>query len=101
MALATLTIACLLFYTTSEYSPIGNNTVIAKQKWVILSVASAIAFLSFYIFIVSHGFATAIVIWTIAFMTLLSSIIVSVKMNPKWLWLWTVFCIFIMLLDLS
>ncbi|MEM7106752.1 MAG: hypothetical protein AAF519_00905 [Bacteroidota bacterium] len=101
MALAALTIACLLLYMTSKYFPIENIEVIVKQKWVILGVATTIAFLSLYIFTVSYGFATAFVIWLIAFMTFLSAIVLSVKMNPKWLWIWTGLALTLLIIDLS
>ncbi|MEM6522755.1 MAG: hypothetical protein AAGF85_04985 [Bacteroidota bacterium] len=101
MALAALTIACLLFYMTSKYFPIENNEVITKQKWLIFSVASATAFLSLYIFTSSYGFATAFVIWLIAFMTFLSAIVLSVKMNIKWLWVWTGLALTLLVIDLS
>ena len=101
MALAALTVACLLFYMTSKYFPIENNAVITKQKWLILTVASAIAFLSLYIFTTSYGFATAFVIWLIAFMTFLSAIVISVKINMKCLWIWTVLALTLLIIDLS
>ncbi len=100
MALTTLTIACFLFYRTSRYFPMKETDLIKEHKSKILILASAIAFFSLFLFARSFDFATALMIWMIAFMTLLSAIILSVKMDQRWMWIWGALSVLFIFIDL-
>ena len=100
MALAVLTFACFLYYLTSKYFPIQGIVLVKDHKTKIVLLASAISLCSLYLFSRSFDFATALMIWMIAFMTLLSAMILSVKMNHKWIWLWGGLCLLFILIDL-
>ncbi|MEM7509491.1 MAG: hypothetical protein AAF388_01080 [Bacteroidota bacterium] len=99
MALAILTIACFLLYATSKYFPVADVHYVKEHKTKIILLASAISFLSLFVFSNSYGFETALMIWLVAFMTLLSAIILSVKMNIKWVWVWGGLCVLFILID--
>ncbi|MEM8892923.1 MAG: hypothetical protein AAGC88_00005, partial [Bacteroidota bacterium] len=70
-----------------------------EHKIKVLSLASAISFFSLYLFTFSYDLATAIIIWLVALMTLLSSVILSVKLNPKWIWVWGALCLMFVIID--
>ena len=101
MALASLTIACFLFYFTSKYFPARDREIVERHKGKLIALASAIMLVSLYLFSADHDLTTAIVVWWVALMTLLSSIILSVKMNRKWIWVWGAICILFIWIDLS
>ena len=99
MALAILTIACFLLYATSKYFPVADVPYVKEHKTKILLLASAISLLSLFVFSNSYDFETALMIWLVAFMTLLSAIVLSVKMNTKWVWVWGGLCVLFILID--
>ena len=100
MALAVLILACFMFYGTSRYFPRQDISLLKEHKTSIMVLAGAISLLSLYLF--SHRFdgATALLVWLTAFMTLLSAIILSVKMNVNWGWAWGGVCVLSILFDL-
>ncbi|MEM0939212.1 MAG: hypothetical protein AAF600_04735 [Bacteroidota bacterium] len=99
MALAILTIACLLLYATSKYFPKQEIKWIDQNKKTILWTATALAILSLIILNLANDFGTSLVFWMIAFMTILSAVILSVKMNIKWIWVWGGLCVIFLLID--
>lgn len=99
MALAVLTIACLLFYASSRYFPRQDIKLIANNKIAVLLAASAISIVSLVLFMVNNDFATSLVYWMIALMTLLSAIVLSVKLNFNWVWIWAGLCILFIIID--
>lgn len=100
MALTILTIACFLFYASSKYFPDHGIALLQwKQKTLIL-IASALALLSLFIMDSTDGFATAFTVWLVAFMTLLSAVIISIKLSLKWTWVWAGVCLVFILTDL-
>ncbi|MEL6719289.1 MAG: hypothetical protein AAFP82_11280 [Bacteroidota bacterium] len=100
MALSILLLACFLFYGTSKYFPIQYDFV-KDHKTKLLILASVVSLLSLYLFTSSFDFATALMIWILASMTLLSAVILSVKMNTKWLWLWGFVALLFIIIDLN
>jgi len=100
MALATLTLSCFMFYVTSKYFPKQGIRVIDDYKKQALLIASAFSFVSLALFTSTYDFATAFVVWLIAWITLFSAIILSIKMNFKWVWVWGSMCIIFILIDL-
>jgi len=100
MALALLIVSCFLIYSTSRYFPEGRFSWIKKHKITTQLTAGAICLVSLYLVSVSYDFTTALMIWMIALMTLLSSMILSVKMNQKWLWVWGGLCLLFIMIDL-
>ncbi|MEM9328276.1 MAG: hypothetical protein AAGA85_21590 [Bacteroidota bacterium] len=100
MALTVLTIACFLLYATSKYFPMQGMSWIDRRKGLWVGIGSAMVLLSLYLFTLSYDFATALMFWMIAFMTLLSAIVVSVKLNYKSIWVWGGVCLLFVLIDL-
>lgn len=100
MALATLTLACLLLYATSKYFPIRKIKVIDDHRTKVILLAGAISLFSLYLFSRSFDFSTALMVWTVAFMTLLSAVILSVKMNAHSIWVWGGLCFLFILIEL-
>lgn len=100
MALTILTIACFLLYASSKYfPPHGIDLLKGKQK-ILITIGSALAFLSLILISNADGFATGFTVWLIAFMTLLSAMIISMKLSFKWTWVWAGVCMIFILTDL-
>lgn len=99
MALATLILACLLFYSTSKYFPFEKLAIVRTRKYLVIGVACTLAFSSFYLFIIQIDFATALMIWMIAFMTILSAMIISLKISFHWIWMWGALSLFFVVID--
>ncbi|MEM6346184.1 MAG: hypothetical protein AAF927_20005 [Bacteroidota bacterium] len=100
MALAVLTIACFLSYSTSRYFPMEAFDFGKKQPKVVLAISVAIAFVALFLFSADYDFATALIIWLAAYMAILSSIVVSLKLNVKSVWLWGAFSLLAIVIDL-
>jgi hypothetical protein len=101
MALAILTISCFMFYMVSKYFPIQGIKLVTDNKKAVLVLASTLSLFSLYLFTISYDISTSIVLWMIATMTLLSAIVLSVKLNFKTVYLWGVVCILFVILDLA
>jgi|GEM_PF-6004491 len=101
MALTLLTLSCFIFYATSKYFPSEGILWWKQNKMKSLILASAISLFSLYLFTYSYAFSTALILWSVAFMTLLSAIILSVKMHAKWTWAWGSLCILFLIIDLT
>lgn len=100
MALAILTISCILFYATSRYFPLEDPRILGNKRSLIW-VASVLSLLSLFLLYEDSDLATALMVWSIALMTLLSGIILSLKINLRWIWVWTAICFLFILIDLS
>ena len=100
MALAILTISCLLFYSTSKYFPLQEIKWLSINRNLSIWIASALSLLSLALFTISLDFTTSLIFWMIALMTVLSAIILSVKMNVKWIWVWGGLCLLFVIIDL-
>ncbi|MEM9834675.1 MAG: hypothetical protein AAF944_28895 [Bacteroidota bacterium] len=101
MALAVLTLACLLLYATSRYFPSDSVAWTKRHQAKVTVMASVISLVSLYLFTLSYDFSTALMFWLIAFMTLLSAIILSVKINTNWMWVWWIICLLFIIVDVS
>lgn len=100
MALATITLACLLYYASSKYFPWYEALQLEQCKGVLVGIASAIALLAFYLFTLEYDWATALMIWSMALMTLLCAVILSIKLNDKWIWAWGALGILFLVIEL-
>lgn len=100
MAPATLTLACLLLYATSKYFPIREIGIIDDHRNKIILLAGAVSLFSLYLFSRSFDFPTALMVWMAAFMTLLSAVILSVKMNLYSIWVWGGLCLLFIVIEL-
>ena len=101
MALTSLTIACLLFYSTSRYFPLSEDlqkNVSVVKNWI-LSTAVVLLLLSLWWFTFEFDGVTAFVIWLTAVMTILSALILTVKLNIRWLYCWAVLCVLFIIID--
>ncbi len=99
MALTLLILASILFYSTSRYFPLEQLKMTGQFRAIAILVAAAICFMSLYLFSISYDLTTALMIWMIAIMTLLSSVVLSVKLYPKSIWAWGTISMFIVILD--
>ena len=88
MALAFMILSCFLFYGTSRYFPMQDIPMLQDHQLKIIALAGAISILSLFLFARSFDLVTGFLVWMLAFMTVLSAIILSVKMNVKWVWAW-------------
>ncbi|MEM7575474.1 MAG: hypothetical protein AAF433_21400 [Bacteroidota bacterium] len=101
MALAILTLACGLFYASSaKYFPLREVSFLQENRRILLPLGGVVALLAFYFFYRQYDFATALMIWSVGLMALLSAIIVSVKMNQQWIWAWGALSVISLLTDL-
>jgi len=100
MALAVLTLACFLFYATSRYFPKAGLKRIKDNKRGMLIAASVLSILSLILFTLTYDFATSLVMWMVALMTVLSAIILSLKLNFRWVWIWGGLCLVFILIDI-
>ena len=100
MALAILTFSCFLLYATSKYFPKQGIKLVDQHKKAVILMASALSLCSLFLFTFWYDFATALVCWIIAFMTLLSAIILSIKLNYKWIWVWGGLSLIFILIDI-
>lgn len=102
MALAALLISCFLFYASSKFFPIAYWSEFLKPyKTIANAAAAALAFLSLFLLTYPFEFPTALLVWMTALMTLLSAVILSVKINTQWLWFWGVIGLLFILIDLT
>ncbi|MEL6562262.1 MAG: hypothetical protein AAFQ94_29085 [Bacteroidota bacterium] len=99
MALAILTIACFLFYTTSKYFPRQDLKIFRQNKKYTLLIAGALLLFSLVIFTFTSDFATSLVTWMVSFMMVMSAMILSVKLNFRWVWLWGAVSVLFILID--
>ncbi|MEL7002535.1 MAG: hypothetical protein AAFN93_07345 [Bacteroidota bacterium] len=101
MALAILIISGILFYSTSKHFPLQGIADVVNQNrnWVLI-IASAFTIFSLYVFTISYDFATSFVLWVIAFITILSAVIPSVKVNTKWIWVWAGMALLLVIIDI-
>lgn len=101
MALAILIISSFLFYSTSKYfDAFGSKRTGKYRNWVII-IASVFSLLSIWLFASSYNLVTSIVIWSIAFMTVLSALIITVKLNKKWIYAWGSIVVLSIIIDLT
>lgn len=102
MALTLLTISCLLFYSTSKYFPLSadlQKKISDIKNWII-GAAIVLMLLSLWSFTFEFDGVTAFVIWLTAVMTILSALILTVKLNTRWLYCWAVLCVLFIIIDL-
>ena len=101
MALTALTLSCLLLYSTSKYFPLREDLQkkISALKNVIIGVAIVLLLLSLWWFTFEFDGTTAFVIWLTALMTILSALILTVKLSLRWLYCWAVLCVLFMVID--
>lgn len=100
MALAFMILSCFLFYGTSRYFPMQDIPMLQEHKLKIIALAGAISLLSLFLFARSFDLVTGFLVWMLAFMTILSGIILSLKMNTKWIWAWSSLSILSIIIDL-
>lgn len=99
MALTILTLACFLYYASSRYFPEHNIALLKDKQKILILVASALALISLFIMSSTDGFATGFTVWLIASMTLLSAVIISIKLSFSWTWFWGGVCFVFILTD--
>lgn len=99
MALSILTIACLLLYASSKYFPLEIG-VVQKYKVKVLFLASLLLLVSGYLFTFWYDGISSWAIWSVAVMTVLSCIVLSIRMNTKWLLVWCLAPIIFLIIEL-
>ncbi|MDN5217295.1 hypothetical protein QQ020_34800 [Fulvivirgaceae bacterium BMA12] len=91
MAITTTIIACLLLYGTSKYFPEGLATIgipLRKNRKLVLLVSILFLGWSVWSFTSMYDTPTAIIVWAVVLMTVLSALVLSVKTHPNWLVFW-------------
>ena len=83
MALALLILFSFMVYATSRYFPRQDLPLVVEHKSKVLVLAGAISLLSLFLLNQVYDFGTALMIWLTGLMTILSAVIISVKMNVK------------------
>ena len=101
MALASITIACFLFYLPSKYFPVTWKILdeVKSKKIPVMILASAFAFFALVIWSNSFGFATGLMIWVTALMTILCAMVLSLAINKKLVSLWIVVLILSLIIN--
>ena len=99
MALTVLIIACFLLYSTSRYftGPSPLRLVGARKTVTIISILLLV--ISFWLLALDYDTTTTIFIWIISLMTILSSIILTIKLTINWLYVWVGICGVLLMLD--
>jgi len=90
MALALLIMASLLFYLTSKHFPLGPAPaqLVARYKLYINGLAVVLAVAALWPLYQRYNGLTAFVMWFTALSSILSLLIVSIKINRAWYYLW-------------
>ena len=101
MAVSILIVACLLCYLTSKHFPLSGERLMkmARQKPLLNILAIILAVTSLVLFYGHFNGVTAFVVWLTALMTILSAVILSVKLNVKWVYFWSVVVLLFMIVD--
>ncbi|MEM1135067.1 MAG: hypothetical protein AAGI07_04460 [Bacteroidota bacterium] len=99
MSLATLIISCLLLYSTSKYFPSNSPLRFEKSRKEIIIISIFLLFISFWALTNHYDAITSVVIWLAALMTILSSVILTIKLNIKWLYVWGSLCVLSLIID--
>ena len=73
--------------------------MVVMYKPKILVIATLLLFISLVIFQRDFSGVTAWVIWLTALMTLLSALILTVKLHINWLYGWVGLCIIFLIID--
>jgi hypothetical protein len=100
MAMSALIISCMLFYSVSKYFPLKIPKIFRVKKALIVAVSFAFAFLSLYVLTYEYDPVTALVIWIVAVMTLLSCIVLTLTLYKISFYAWIALCFFLFFLDL-
>jgi len=104
MTLITAYIAILCFYGTSKYFPesfasLGN--LLKKSKALSLILGVIFSFLSLWSLSSHFNLSTAIVYWLVFLMTLLSSVIVSLKIHHYWMFFWLLLSFAVLIIEFT
>ncbi|MEL6673060.1 MAG: hypothetical protein AAFR61_12740 [Bacteroidota bacterium] len=99
MALALMILACFSFYGTSRYFPHQEFPGLLERKQLLFILASVMSISSLFLFTRNFDGVTGFFVWLVAFMTILSAVIPTVKMNIKWSWAWGAICVGAMIVD--
>ncbi|MEM6264654.1 MAG: hypothetical protein AAGI38_19235 [Bacteroidota bacterium] len=103
MAVALTFLASLLLYGTSRYFPEELSWVhkpLTKYDSLAVLMGTALLFLSLWFFAQEYRMLTACVIWAVVVATVLSSLVISVKISPKSLFIWSGFAVVIAIVDI-
>lgn len=96
MAILTTCLLSFLLYGTSKYFPESLATIqenLKKRKLLTRITALILMILAIWFFSFSFDFVTAIVVFATTFMLVLSSLIISLKLNPQSWIAWLVICL--------
>ncbi|WKN42995.1 hypothetical protein [Tunicatimonas pelagia] len=101
MELTILVLSCLLFYAPSRYFPVDSilRVNIAQYRKVMLIGATLLLLVSFASFYQTYDGFTAFAIWLTAGTTILSALILTVKLDLRWLYGWGMLCVLFLITD--
>ncbi|MEM8967048.1 MAG: hypothetical protein AAGE93_11570 [Bacteroidota bacterium] len=101
MGLTILTLACLLLYVTSKYFPVvgGIQASVIKHKSRVLLIGILLLVISLIAFSQHYDVLTTFIVWLTALMTILSALILTIKISLKWLYGWGALCVLFLIID--
>lgn len=103
MAVSMLIVSCFLFYLTSKHFPLPEKKLkkIATQKLNLNILAMVLAVTSLMLFLVQFNWVTMLVMWLTTLTTSLSGVILSIKLNIMWVYLWSLLALLFLAIDFS
>lgn len=102
MALLLLLIASYLFYRTSKYFPVRSMKYKIKlSKNQLKSIAALMVLAVWWFLYLEYGAFSAVIYLLFAMGTLMSALVISLKLSPKWNYVWAAIGILFLLVDLS
>lgn len=100
MALLLLLIACYLLYTASKYFPVTSvKNKIKLSKNLLKSVAVLMVLATWLLLYLEYEVFSAIIYLLFAMGVLMSALVISLRLSPKWNYVWAVIAILFLLFD--
>lgn len=100
MVLLLLLVASYLYYMGSKYFPVSSvRSKIKLTKYQLISVASLLVLAAWWHLYLEYEAFTAIVYLLIAMGTLMSALMISLKLSPRWNYIWAAIGILFLIVD--
>lgn len=100
MIILLLLIASYLFYMASRYFPVSRLTYkIKRSKNLLKSMASLLVLAAWWLLCLEYEAFSAVIYLLFAMGALLSALVISLKLGPKWNYVWAAIGILFLLFD--
>ncbi|MEM8901703.1 MAG: hypothetical protein AAGC85_26580, partial [Bacteroidota bacterium] len=90
----------IFFYASSKHFPYLKWNPLTDKRMISDLLGIVFSLISLYLFIQTYGAATGTITWIIALTTILSGIILSIKLKPNSIWLWVASSFIVTMLSL-